>query len=660
LRRHPGVTVAAGLIVTLVSAVVAASAVPSMAWAYTTSSGSGTGHAPVATLAAPTSVTGTATGSDVQITWTGTPSPTGATGAVDYFVTRSPVGGGTPVVVCGSPTLVATTSCSDVAVPDGAFTYVVTAVFATWTADSTASAPIATGPVPTSTSFALSTGPVTYGDETSIVATATVAGQGPGGPTGTIAISTGGVTLCSVILPATSCSPDATALDASETAYPVTATYDGDGTFTSSTSSSQDLEVGQDTTTATVSTSQPSVTVGAEGAATLSVMVTTGQGEPLPATEPVTITVGPTSCQTTLSPDTGGGQGWCWLGASDLPADTNPYVVTTTYAGDADLAASGPVSALGGLTVIDAPVITTTSLTPAVAGEVGYSQTLTATGGASPLVWFVTGGSLPKGLALDQSTGVLSGDLSAGDVTAQLTITAEDANQGSASGSFTLVVTNPHMGDIPVSPGTVPAFQITLPIAVATGDTLVLSVAQSCTKGSTPVDAHVTGVTGGSVTWARAVSTGCGPDGDVEVWYGLNAPAAAPGAAVSVTLNADANVSYADLAEYSGITGLDTSVGSTHSGQGITGAVSPGASTPGTAGELVVSDAYVGTATPASLVGLVDPFVSLGTVSPFRGLATYAVDGTTTPLSYTYTQAAGGVPTSGPWSAAIAAFTLGS
>ena len=53
-------------------------------------------------------------------------------------------------------------------------------------------------------------------------------------------------------------------------------------------------------------------------------------------------------------------------------------------------------------------VITTTSLPNGQIG-VAYSQTLAATGGATPYTWSVYSGSLPPGLTLGSSTGVISG-----------------------------------------------------------------------------------------------------------------------------------------------------------------------------------------------------------------------------------------------------------
>jgi hypothetical protein len=52
--------------------------------------------------------------------------------------------------------------------------------------------------------------------------------------------------------------------------------------------------------------------------------------------------------------------------------------------------------------------ITTTSL-PNGKRNKSYSRTLQATGGVTPYVWFIAAGSLPPGLALNASTGVISG-----------------------------------------------------------------------------------------------------------------------------------------------------------------------------------------------------------------------------------------------------------
>ncbi len=60
------------------------------------------------------------------------------------------------------------------------------------------------------------------------------------------------------------------------------------------------------------------------------------------------------------------------------------------------------------VTVLQPLTVTTSSLPGAVVGS-SYSQTLQATGGTSPYTWSVASGSLPSGLSLNSSTGVISG-----------------------------------------------------------------------------------------------------------------------------------------------------------------------------------------------------------------------------------------------------------
>ncbi|HVU15367.1 MAG TPA: DUF4082 domain-containing protein [Candidatus Didemnitutus sp.] len=61
------------------------------------------------------------------------------------------------------------------------------------------------------------------------------------------------------------------------------------------------------------------------------------------------------------------------------------------------------------LTVTPAPLAITTTLLTNATRNTSYSKTLTATGGRTPYTWSVSGGSLPTGLSLNASTGVISG-----------------------------------------------------------------------------------------------------------------------------------------------------------------------------------------------------------------------------------------------------------
>ncbi|MBI3682288.1 MAG: putative Ig domain-containing protein [Acidobacteria bacterium] len=80
-----------------------------------------------------------------------------------------------------------------------------------------------------------------------------------------------------------------------------------------------------------------------------------------------------------------------------------------------------------------------TSTLPNAATGAPYNQTLSASGGAPPLQWTTSLGSLPPGLALNQATGVISGTPSAGG-SYTFTVRVQDATGASATRQFTLIV----------------------------------------------------------------------------------------------------------------------------------------------------------------------------------------------------------------------------
>src|SRR4030095_3288063 len=80
------------------------------------------------------------------------------------------------------------------------------------------------------------------------------------------------------------------------------------------------------------------------------------------------------------------------------------------------------------MTVTSSLSITTSSPLPAAAVGSPYSQTLAAAGGLLPYSWSITTGSLPAGLALSASTGVLSGTPSTSG-TFNFTVQVADAGQ---------------------------------------------------------------------------------------------------------------------------------------------------------------------------------------------------------------------------------------
>ncbi len=94
---------------------------------------------------------------------------------------------------------------------------------------------------------------------------------------------------------------------------------------------------------------------------------------------------------------------------SQAPADTDTQALSITIA-------AAPV----------APTITTTSLPSGTRGQ-AYSATVQATGGTLPYTWTKVSGTLPNGLTLNPSTGVISGTPTK-KATFSFTIRCTDAN----------------------------------------------------------------------------------------------------------------------------------------------------------------------------------------------------------------------------------------
>jgi hypothetical protein len=143
-RRHVRLTKARRRLVgskkrlPILVAIVAGLVLGAGVFAYFTATGSGSANAGVTSLAAPQNVVAAATGGTVDVTWDAVVAPSG--GAPDgYYVERFL--GSTPSPACGSSpaSLVSGTTCADLSVANGTYTYKVTAVFNSWSAQSNAS-----------------------------------------------------------------------------------------------------------------------------------------------------------------------------------------------------------------------------------------------------------------------------------------------------------------------------------------------------------------------------------------------------------------------------------------------------------------------------------------------------------------------------------------
>ena len=151
----------------------------------------------------------------------------------------------------------------------------------------------------------------------------------------------------------------------------------------------------------------------------------------------------------TLSIKTGSPQATFTSGTPSVALNAGTATFTTlvvTASGTYALAAT-PVGIVGvtgvatsnGFVVNVLPNITTTSL-PAATKTGMYAQTLSVSGGTGPYTWSLASGSLPAGLTLNASTGVVSGTVSASAASQNFTAEVTDANGVTDTQALTIVV----------------------------------------------------------------------------------------------------------------------------------------------------------------------------------------------------------------------------
>jgi large repetitive protein len=146
--------------------------------------------------------------------------------------------------------------------------------------------------------------------------------------------------------------------------------------------------------------------------------------------------------------------------------------------------------------VVSPPVVTTSSLQPATAGEQGYSQSLASSGGTTPYgEWAVSSGELPAGLSLDATSGVISGNVSASATTETFSVTVADAAR---------VVSAPQSLTITVLPATGPSsVSLTGPASVDAGSSYS---AQAAAVGADPTATY--SLAAGAPSWLSVDPSG--------------------------------------------------------------------------------------------------------------------------------------------------------
>jgi hypothetical protein len=137
-------------------------------------------------------------------------------------------------------------------------------------------------------------------------------------------------------------------------------------------------------------------------------------------------------------------------------------------------------------------IVITPATLPNASVNTAYSQTLSATGGTAPYTWTVSAGSLPVGLTLGASTGIISGTPTLPG-SATFTVTATDANKITGQAAYTLTVSGPvTITTTSLPDGTIgTAYSQTL---AATGGTTPYTWA--VTTGTLPAGLTLAGATG--------------------------------------------------------------------------------------------------------------------------------------------------------------------
>ena len=154
---------------------------------------------------------------------------------------------------------------------------------------------------------------------------------------------------------------------------------------------------------------------------------------------------------------TGGTTPYTWtLTSGTLPTGLNLNASTGTIGGTPTVSVSSTaltfkvtdssapaltMSVVLSLTISSSPLVTTTSSLPNGQLGVPYSSTLAAIGGATPYAWSITSGTLPTGLNLNASSGVIAGTPTVAITNLALTFKVTDSSAPALTYSTALTLT---------------------------------------------------------------------------------------------------------------------------------------------------------------------------------------------------------------------------
>ena len=220
------------------------------------------------------------------------------------------------------------------------------------------------------------------------------------------------------------------------------------------------------------------------------------------------------------------------------------------------------------LTISPASLVISTSSLPNGQTGVAYNATLAATGGVSPYTWSLTSGSLPAGLALNASTGTITGTPSASVTGTPLTFKVTDSSTPSLTqtATFTLTISP---ASLVISTSSLPngqtgvAYNATL---AATGG--VSPYTWSLTSGSLPAGLALNASTGTITGTPSASVTGTPLTFKVA---DSSTPALTQTAALTLTISATPTVASVTLNPVSVVGGSSSQGTVTLSGQALSG-----------------------------------------------------------------------------------------
>ncbi len=166
---------------------------------------------------------------------------------------------------------------------------------------------------------------------------------------------------------------------------------------------------------------------------------------------------------------------------------------------------------------------------PQPLGEVGipYTTSLVATGGVTPYAWSIAGGTLPAGLSISPTTGIISGTPTA-QGTSNFTVQVEDATNAVATAAASITVVSPlTLAGGPQPEGTVGVSYSTSLVAAGGSTPYTWSIS----AGTLPAGLGISSATGliSGIPTAKGTS-----NFTVQVKDSLGATATA---AVSITIN---------------------------------------------------------------------------------------------------------------------------